>query len=186
MKSAENTPFSQQITTMKIVLLGYMGSGKSTVGKILAANLKVDFLDLDDYIIKSEGAAIRDIFKDKGELYFRKKENEYLKEVLTGDNDLVLSTGGGTPCYGNNMQVIQENTSNAFYLKTSIKDLVKRLSKEKEYRPLIKNIPNEDLPEFIGKHLFERSFFYAKANHAILGDGKTPIDIAKEIEQLLI
>lgn len=171
---------------MKIVLLGYMGSGKSTVGKLLADNLKLEFLDLDDFIVASEGSSIGDIFKKKGELYFRKKENQYLKDVLSGENNIVLSTGGGTPCYGNNMSDILGNTQNVFYLKTSIKELVKRLSKEKEYRPLIKNIPDDDLPEFIGKHLFERSFFYAKASHAILCDGKTPFDIAKEIERLSV
>ncbi len=170
---------------MKIVLIGYMGSGKTTIGKKMADKLKFDFLDLDDYIIESEGMAIRDIFKEKGELYFRKKEHEYLDEVLTTEQNLVLSTGGGTPCYGKNMETILKNTPNAFYLRVSIKELAQRLSKEKEYRPLIKNIPDDDLPEFVGKHLFERSFFYSKAAHTIMCDNKEPEDIIKEIEALI-
>lgn len=170
---------------MKIVLIGYMGSGKTTIGKKIADKLKFDFLDLDDYIIASEKMAIRDIFKEKGELYFRKKEHEYLNKVLTTARDLVLSTGGGTPCYGKNMETILKNTSNAFYLRVSIKELTQRLSKEKDYRPLIKNIPDDDLPEFVGKHLFERSFFYSKATYTIMCDNKEPEDIVKEVEALI-
>ncbi len=170
---------------MKIVLLGYMGSGKTTIGKKVAIKLKFDFLDLDDYIVASEGMAIRDIFKERGELYFRKKEHEYLNEILTMEKNIVLSTGGGTPCYGKNMETILKHTQNAFYLRVSIKELAQRLSKEKEYRPLIKNIADDDLPEFVGKHLFERSFFYTQAAHTIMCDTKEPEDIVKEIETLV-
>ncbi len=171
---------------MKIVLVGYMGSGKSTIGKILANKLGLDFWDLDEYIETSEGSAISKLFKEKGEIYFRKKENEYLERLLKDEHNFVLSTGGGAPCYGNNMEVIQKGTKNVFYLKVSIGELVKRLSTQKSERPLIKNIPDSDLPEFIGKHLFERGFFYEKAWHSILCDGKEAEEIAKEIRSFLV
>ncbi len=174
-----------KISKLKIVLLGYMGSGKSTVGKHLAALLNLQFLDLDDYLEKAEGISIPTIFKNRGELYFRKKEHHYLKEICTEKDDFILSAGGGTPCYGTNLETILMTTENVFYLKVSIPELVNRLSKEKSERPLIKNIPDEDLPEFIGKHLFERNQYYTQAKHTIVCDLKEPSEIAVEIESLL-
>lgn len=166
---------------MKIVLLGYMGSGKTSVGKRLAAQLGIQFLDLDDCIEKAEQIDIPEIFATKGELYFRKKEYEYLVEILNQKDDFVLSTGGGTPCYGNNLEAILKTTDYVFYLKVSIAELVKRLSKEKSERPLIKNIPNEELSEFIGKHLFERSYFYNQAHYKVDCTNKDVDSISNEI-----
>ncbi|MET7030602.1 shikimate kinase [Sediminicola luteus] len=169
---------------MKIVLVGYMGSGKTTVGKELSKYLGFRFLDLDAYIEEKTGMKIPAIFKEKGELFFRKLEHQYLSEVLEKNSDIILSTGGGTPCYSGNMEVISRLTKNVFYLRVSIPELVKRLTKEKEYRPLIAHIEEADLPEFFGKHLFERSPFYSLAAHTIPSDG-TPQDIALKIKSLL-
>lgn len=163
-----------------------MGSGKTTIGKILAKDLNIKFLDLDDYIEKSERKTIEAIFSVKGEIYFRKKEFEYLNELLSSNEDFVLSTGGGTPCYGNNMNTILSASPNVFYIRVSITELVSRLSSQKESRPLIKNSSLEELPEFIGKHLFERSFYYNKAPHAIVGEGKSPKSTSEEIKQMLV
>ncbi|PIF00617.1 MAG: shikimate kinase [Maribacter sp.] len=163
-----------------------MGSGKSTIGRILADRLGIGFIDLDEYVEAREGAPIPRLFESKGEVYFRKKEHGYLKRILADKHDLVLSTGGGTPCYGGNMETILEATPNVFYLKATIPGLVARLAPEKAHRPLIANIPDGELPEFIGKHLFERSFFYSKAEHAIQTDGKSVGAIAAEVEGLLV
>ena len=171
---------------MKIVLLGYMGSGKTTIGKLVAKRLKINFLDLDDYIEKAEGKKIARIFSEKGELYFRKQEYFYLNEILSSDANVLLSTGGGTPCYGNNMESITKATPNSVYLKVSLGELVTRLSVEKAHRPLIANIADEELPEFIGKHLFERSFYYNQAERVISCDGKSLDQLAVEIENGLV
>lgn len=171
---------------MKIVLLGYMGSGKTTIGRELAKDMGFQFLDLDDYIEASEQMDIPTIFGTQGELFFRKKEHAYLKQILKEKEDFVLSTGGGTPCYGENMTAIMDGTDNVFYLRLSINFLVNRLLTEKEQRPLIQNIPDNELPEFIGKHLFERSFFYTRAKHTISCDNKTGDAIIKEIKGLLV
>ncbi len=186
MKSLENKPLLHQNKIVKIVLIGYMGSGKSTIGKLLSQKRNLEFIDLDDYIGQAEKMSVSDIFKNKGELYFRKKEYEYLNEVLAQNDNFILSTGGGTPCYGNNMQAMLEKTENTFYLKVSIPQLAKRLLKEKDERPLVRNIPEEELPEFIGKHLFERSYFYNQANKVISCDGKDPQEIVTEMESILI
>ena len=170
---------------MKIVFVGYMGSGKTTIGKLLAKKLKISFLDLDEVIEERLEDSISNIFNGKGEIFFRKKEHEYLNDVLTQKNNFILSTGGGTPCYSGNMDTMLELADYVFYLKISIPGLVKRLILEKEHRPLIKNIDDGDLPEFIGKHLFERNNFYLKANHIIECDNKDPEALVAEIQGLL-
>lgn len=170
---------------MKIVLVGYMGSGKTTIGKLLANKLKISFLDLDEVIEQGLEDSISNIFNGKGEIFFRKKEHEYLIDVLSKKEQLILSTGGGTPCYSGNMETMLNLADHVFYLKVSIPGLVKRLLLEKEHRPLIKNIDNGDLPEFIGKHLFERNNFYLKANHIIECDDKDPETLVAEIQELL-
>jgi len=170
---------------MKIILVGYMGSGKSAVGMCLAKSLGMNFLDLDAYIEKELNTTISEIFKSKGELYFRRKEHEYLQQVLRQDESLVVGTGGGTPCYSGNMKLLADTTPYVFYLKVSISGLLSRLQKEKEQRPLISDISDEDLPEFIGKHLFERNPFYTMAHHTIVCDDKTISEISEEIEGLL-
>ena len=170
---------------MKIVLVGYMGSGKTTIGKLLANKLKISFLDLDEVIEQGLEDSISNIFNGKGEIFFRKKEHEYLIDVLSKKEKLILSTGGGTPCYSGNMETMLTLADHVFYLKVSIPGLVKRLLLEKEHRPLIKNIDNGELPEFIGKHLFERNNFYLKANHIIECDDKDPETLVAEIQELL-
>jgi len=166
---------------MKIVLIGYMASGKSAVGLKLSYKYNLLFVDLDDYIEKKEKKTISTIFKEKGEIYFRLKEAEYLEELLTSNENLVLSLGGGTPCYGNNMDVIIKN-SISYYLKTSINTIHSRLILEKNKRPLVANIKEENLSEFIAKHLFERSIFYQRSNKTITTDQHTIDEVVDMIE----
>ncbi|WP_299101179.1 shikimate kinase [uncultured Winogradskyella sp.] len=173
---------------MIIILLGYMGSGKSTLGKELATVLNYKFLDLDDYIAEKENSSVSMVFKSKGEIYFRRKETEYLKEIINLPENYVLSLGGGTPCYSENMKLINSNTNVvSFYLKLSIPLLSKRLFVAKEQRPLISHIDSEDdLLEFIGKHLFERSPFYHEAEHIINTDNKSMQEVLETILTHLI
>ena len=163
-----------------------MGSGKSTIGQTLANELNLSFVDLDHAIEKEIGMSIRDFFEASGELKFRRLENDVLKKVILENSSMILSTGGGTPCYGNNLELMKSalNTK-VFYLKASIKTLSERLVLEKDTRPLIQAIGEEDLPEFIGKHLFERLNFYLQAHHVIDIDQKSVETIAKEIVELL-
>ena len=168
---------------MKIVLLGYMGCGKSTIGKYLASEMVLPFIDLDDYIESKEKKSISSIFKENGEIYFRKIEHTYLKELLNSDEKFVLSLGGGTPCYANNMNFVKESNANSFYLQASIKTLVERLLKEKSKRPLIAALHDDKIPEFIAKHLFERRFFYEEANFTIKIDDTSKLEIVSELRK---
>ncbi|RBW56553.1 shikimate kinase [Tenacibaculum sp. E3R01] len=171
---------------MRIFFLGYMASGKSTIGKIVAKKYDLPFIDLDDYIEKKENKTVSEIFQSKGEIYFRKKENEYLKELVEAEDNFVLSLGGGTPCYGNNMDLITKSKNTiSFYLRASISTIINRLKSEKEQRPLVANLKNDDLNEFVAKHLFERSYFYNQAKHTIAIDTKEIDEICNEIYSLL-
>lgn len=168
---------------MKIVLLGYMASGKSAVGKILATALNIQFIDLDEFIEAQEKLSITQIFETKGEIYFRKKEGDYLLQLLNLNESSVISLGGGTPCYGNNMEFI-ENKSTSFYLKASIDTIFDRLKNETSQRPLVAAIGTENLKEYIAKHLFERAPYYECADHIILANDKKLDQIVDEILSL--
>ena len=168
---------------MIIVLMGYMASGKSFVGKVLAKKIGFDFIDLDTYIERREGKTINNIFESSGEIYFRKIETKYLKEVLDSKTNTVLSLGGGTPCYGNNLSIIKSDPKViSFYLNTTINTIVSRLENEKSKRPLVARFKSKDeLQEFIGKHLFERSHFYNQSNFVIKNDSNFIDDIIEGI-----
>ena len=141
-----------------------MASGKSTIGKEVSKKLYMNFIDLDTFIEKRENQSISAIFKVKGEIYFRSIERRYLKELLNSDADFVLSLGGGTPCYGDNMALIVASEATSVYIKAGIPALVSRLTAEKSNRPLIANLADDKIQEFVAKHLFERRFFYEQAD----------------------
>jgi shikimate kinase len=166
---------------MKIIVLGYMASGKSTIGKEISKKRELNFIDLDAYISEQEKRSIPEIFKIKGEIYFRKIENLYLKELLNNEGDFVLSLGGGTPCYANNMELIQRSKAKSIYIQASIPTLVTRLIKEKSSRPLVADLENEKITEFVAKHLFERRFFYEQAAIKLDTENKSLQEIVLEI-----
>ena len=157
-----------------------MGSGKTLVSKELNILNNFKIFDLDTEISKPNNRSITEIFKEKGEIFFRKTEKEVLEKILSSEKNIILSLGGGTPCYYNNIDSINEKTISVF-LKTNVKTLAQRLSSEKDKRPLIQNISNEDLPEFIAKHLFERNPFYNQAKITINTDNLSTKEIAEEI-----
>lgn len=169
----------------KIILLGYMGSGKSTVGKLLSKSIGYNSLDLDNVIETDQGLAISEIFEKHGELYFRKLEHQVLKEILKTDDDAIISLGGGTPCYSNNMELFKDKNIITIYLSCSVDELFARLNFNKSKRPLIANMSDNELKEYIGKHLFERSVFYNQAQITINSNGKSREDIVGEIRNKL-
>lgn len=161
-----------------------MGSGKSHISKILSEKINFRLIDLDKEISRRNKLTIPEIFDKKGEIYFRKLEREMLEEILATQENLILSLGGGTPVYYNNMEIINSN-SKSIFLRASIATLSERISKQKEKRPLIANISDENLPEFIAKHLFERNEFYGKAQFIVNTDARAPEDIVNEIIEKL-
>ncbi len=151
-----------------------MGSGKSTAGRQLAKRLGYDFVDTDSRIMERFGMSINEIFDRLGEDAFRNEETRLLKELVS-ERDLVVSTGGGLPCYGDNMDIINRHGV-SIYLKASPAALYNRLSSRKHKRPLIRDLSDEELKMFIENKLKEREPFYNKARHVIRG-----IDIDPEV-----
>lgn len=157
-----------------LILTGIMGSGKSSVGQELCNLTRLNLLDTDTEIEKSTGLKISDIFNKFGETYFRELENKLISE-LSLKNDIIISLGGGAFCNAQNIKNLKKSGT-TIYLKTSINEILKRLSPEEiEKRPLLKNIDN--LKTLIEK----REFYYDQADIIILTDGKNIKDIAKEI-----
>ena len=167
-----------------ITLLGYMGSGKSTYGKLLANKLNYNFIDLDEYIEYKEGKTIKNIFSEFGEDYFRTRESEYLKELLLSSKDTVLSLGGGTPTIKANMMHVNEY-SESVYLNASVNTLFTYLKHAKSKRPIIKDLDDQELEKFINKHLGSRLEYYKKAKHNIITDDKSIENIVNELYTLL-
>jgi len=145
----------------RIYLIGYMGSGKTTVGKKLAHKLNYRFVDLDDVIEKKAGYSITEIFQQQGESFFRQLEHEALKETFLFTNT-VISTGGGTPIFFNNME--QMNAQGiTIYIELSPKSLVDRLKDSAAKRPLIMDKTEAELLQFIETGLQQREPYYKKA-----------------------
>ena len=163
-----------------------MGSGKSTIAKLLAQKLQIPYKDLDEKIENELQMSINAIFEKKGEIYFRKVEHQILKRLIASEASFVLSLGGGTPCYANNHEFLTGKSITSFYLKVPIEILSKRLHHEKTSRPLIVNKNPEELKDFIAQHLFERSYYYHKAMHTIDVGEKSAEQIVTEIEAALI
>jgi shikimate kinase len=169
---------------MIISLLGYMGSGKSHISKTLSTKINFKLIDLDQRISEEYQQTIPEIFENKGEIYFRKAENRILQDILNSEQNLVLSLGGGTPVYYENMMIINEK-SKSIFLRASVNTLTQRVLLQKNARPLISKLDDSDIPEFIAKHLFERNPFYSKAHYTIDTDLKTAAEISTEIAEKL-
>ena len=166
---------------MKIILVGYMASGKTTIGKLISESLSIPFFDLDFLIEQKLQLNIHEIFEQKGELFFRKQERETFETFLNSTDNYVLALGGGTPCYFDNFSLYQKEDLNSFYLKASLGTLLNRLETQKSTRPIIANFSNEALKEFVAKHLFERNYFYNQVQNVISVDDKNETEIVSEI-----
>jgi len=168
----------------KIYLIGFMGSGKSTTGRRLAAYLNWSFLDLDEIIEKNTGMKIRDIFSEKGEEFFRLSESAALKETEFVSNT-VIATGGGAPCFGRNMDFMLGHGL-TIYLSLTPDKLKERLAKSDGKRPLLKGIGKENLEEYISAKLEEREKWYLSAK-LIIDCNKTSFQgLCNMVKKLII
>jgi shikimate kinase len=164
---------------MKIFLIGFMGSGKTTLGRKLAVRMGCEFIDLDHKLEQQVELSIAEYFSIFGEGAFRTLESEVLKKTIYPDNAIV-STGGGLPCYFDNMEWMKSN-GKVVYIKLSPKTLADRLETGKEERPLLQDKHGDDLVIFIEQKLAEREGFYTQAN--IIADGLSLT--AERLEQIL-
>ncbi len=153
---------------MRIYLLGYMGSGKTTVGKKLARLLQFEFLDMDEVFEERYHIQVADFFEKYDEQAFREIESNLIKETEEKKN-VVISTGGGAPCFNENLDWMK-SSGITVYLQMSVAALFNRLSNAKRIRPLLKNLNDDELNDFISKQLIERGKFYNQAQIIINGE----------------
>jgi shikimate kinase len=158
-------PLARKKDKMRIFIIGFMGSGKSTWGRMIAEKMGMNFYDLDDMIEKRVNLKINNIFERKGESYFRKIEAVALRELYVQDN-FVLACGGGTPCYYDNMSFINSQGVSV-WMNTPKQVMATRLLEEAENRPLIRNLSPTKLQEFIDDKLEERLQYYNQAQLVI-------------------
>ncbi|MCD7913988.1 MAG: shikimate kinase [Tannerellaceae bacterium] len=145
----------------RIFLIGYMGAGKTTVGKDLSERMGLSFIDLDSYIESRYHKTVRQIFEEKGEEAFRKIERTVLQGVALFEN-VIVSTGGGAPAYYDNMEFMNRKGTTV-YLQVSVEELANRLEVCKHTRPVLKNHSGKELKAFIAENLRKREPFYKKA-----------------------
>lgn len=146
-----------------IYICGFMGCGKTTEGKKIANEIGFNFIDLDDYIVNKFNKSIVDLFNDVGEEEFRNIETTALKECTNNNSETLIATGGGTPCFNNNLEFMKCN-GYLIYLKLNEQELLKRLSNAKTNRPLIKDKNNEEMLLYIENLLKVREVFYNQAD----------------------
>jgi len=151
---------------MKYFLVGYMACGKTRRGRELAAELGIRFIDLDAYIVGREHRSIAEIFAGEGEEGFRRLETRYLHEVCELYGDFVLSTGGGAPCFHDNMAYMNAQGKTLF-LNTDTDTIVERLIRGKQKRPMVSKMNDQEIREFVRRHLQERLPFYRQASEEI-------------------
>lgn len=157
----------------KIILLGYMGCGKSTIAEKLSRLIQIPFVDLDTAIETKANMTINQIFESFGEVFFRKLEHDVFVELLNSPENQIIGLGGGTPCYANNHELLKGEGITSIYLKASVETLFARLVHNKSKRPIVANKTEDELKEFIAKHLFDRSYYYNQAEYKISVDNQT-------------
>lgn len=167
---------------MNYFLVGMPGCGKSSLGKELAKELNLTYVDLDKNIQKSEGRKITEIFEEEGEEYFRLKEQESLHQSIKSDNQ-IISTGGGAPCFFDNMDVIKSHGI-SIYLNVPVEAIAKRMmqkAKRLSKRPLIKSTSFDDLVAELRTKLENRDQYYSRADVLLKGEGLTVTELIEAI-----
>lgn len=168
---------------MNIYLIGYMASGKSKLGKELSVVTGLDYVDLDQLFEEKYRIGIVDFFEKYGDPAFRGIEHQILLETESLDNT-IIATGGGTPCTEDNIRFIKTHGI-SIYIRMDISDLTARLKMVKRKRPLIKDIPTEDLEKFVRNQLVEREHFYLQADHVVDGPLNDLKPLADMINRLI-
>ena len=152
---------------MKLFLIGYMGCGKSSLGRKIAKRGGMRFVDMDSMIEEREGASVSDIFHYQGETYFREKERGLIEELATEQDDVVVSTGGGVPTWQDNMARMNE-IGECVYLRRTAEQIASRLSPHgRQKRPKLRGLNDDELVAFMTANMAEREPFYAQAKHCV-------------------
>jgi shikimate kinase len=168
---------------MVVFLIGMPACGKTSIGRRLAKKLKFTFLDLDHHLADKENKSVATIFSEKGDFFFRELETKYLKEISDISTNIIISVGGGTPCFHNNVQFML-SVGTVFYLNTSAETLFLRL-KEDTKRPMFLGLTQEQIKEKINSLLQQREIFYLQAHHTINTAHKSDDAIVEEMSAII-
>ena len=169
---------------MKLFLVGYMGCGKSTTGRRVAKQLDVAYADTDALVEELEGASVNDIFHYEGEEYFRAVERKVLEKLIAGDEDVVVSTGGGLPTWADNMELMNR-AGVTVWIDRSAEQTAKRLSPHgRQKRPKLRGLSDEELVEFMQRNMAERRPCYSKATHHIEVDSLGDYELCNQIAEI--
>jgi len=169
---------------MHVFLTGFMGAGKTTLGRSAAQQLGWPFLDLDELIERQQSRSIREIFETKGEAYFRQLERDAITFVVGLQAPHVVATGGGTPCQGDNMERLRLGGL-TFYLKPDTEVLIERLREMRAERPKLREIPEDQIPQVIHHLLSTREPYYQRAHHVLQGEQLSAEQIVALVEKEL-
>lgn len=169
---------------MVVFMVGYMGSGKTILGRELAKTIGFRFADMDKLIEKKCGKTVSEIFASEGEGFFRQCERETLESFEGAGEDIIVATGGGVPCFGDNMEVLNK-LGITVYLKMSPSKLVPRLKYGRAKRPIIRDLDDEQLLRFIEEKLPEREPFYSHAVVVVDCDGRSDEYIVSHIAEII-
>ncbi|HTA61372.1 MAG TPA: shikimate kinase [Bacteroidia bacterium] len=168
---------------MVVFLIGMPACGKTSIGKRLAKKLQFTFLDLDHHLADKENKSVATIFSEKGESFFRELEAKYLKEISSTNTNTIISVGGGTPCFHNNLQFML-SAGTVFYLNTPAETLFLRL-KEDTKRPMFLGLTTEEIKEKINSLLQQREIFYLQAHHITITSHKSDDAIVEEMSSII-
>jgi shikimate kinase len=165
---------------MKIFLIGFMGSGKTHWGRLLSEKLGIRFFDLDEQIVEHAEKSIPEIFSTQGEEIFRLMEKDVLHIITESHDSFVMACGGGSPCYFNNIEYMNESGTTV-WINVPLETLFERLVQEKDKRPLIKDLSDEQLNGFISKKFSDRRIYYEQATVAV---DEEPVQLESLIEKI--
>ncbi|MBL7747614.1 MAG: shikimate kinase [Chitinophagaceae bacterium] len=165
---------------MKIFLIGFMGSGKTHWGRLLSDKLGMRFFDLDEQVTEHAGMSIPEIFEADGEEQFRLLEKEVLHILTESHDSFVMACGGGSPCYFNNIEYMNQSGTTV-WINAPLETLFERLVKEKDKRPLIKELSDEQLKGFISKKFSDRRIYYEQARLTV---DETPVELQRLIDKI--
>jgi shikimate kinase len=165
---------------MKIFLIGFMGSGKTHWGQLLSHKLSIPFFDMDEQVVSHEGKSIVEIFAEKGEEHFRLLEKDVLHIITESHDNFVMACGGGLPCYFNNIDYMNQSGTTV-WINTPVDTIFQRLIREKENRPLIKGLTDEQLKSYISKKFADRRIYYEQAD--VMMD-EEPVQLEKLVEKI--
>lgn len=168
---------------MRLYLIGFMASGKTSIGKKIAKKLDYKFIDLDDYLEEKYNKTIPDIFKQDGEDKFREMEKDTLHDTFKMKK-VIIACGGGTPCFFDNIEQINKNGF-SIYLNRTVDYLVYKLMHAKTIRPLVQNKTEDELKQYIKNTLKHREQYYKKATKTIKIKDKSKDDVAKLIKKII-